>query len=142
MVASRCLLLIAAGVLTTTCSGCYQTPQQKLIGRWYNGDMSIRFRPDGSVVYNSGSGLSRGRYDFQPTGFAAGSQSGVRNLVVETQGRGRRSRYEFEAVFLAHDRLRLHDLSPHSSNATNESIHQFALLKRASESQAQARIAP
>ena len=132
MTVRQCQWLIMAAVGLAT-AGCYQTPQQKLVGRWYNAEMSIRFQEDGSVRYNSAAGLSRGRYEFVPTPMAPGSQSGTPNLIVEVNRPGQRVRYHFEAVFLAHDRLRLHDLSPHSSNQTNESIHQFAVLKRAAE---------
>lgn len=124
--------LVMAAV-SLAAAGCYQTPQQKLVGRWYNAEMSIRFNQDGSVRYNSAAGLAPGRYEFAPTQMAPGSQPGTPNLIVEVNRPGQRVRYHFEAVFLAHDRLRLHDLSPHSSNQTNESIHQFAVLKRAAE---------
>ncbi len=116
-----------------TMSGCYQTPQQRLIGRWFNAEMSLRFQPDGSVVFNSTEGLSRGRYEFIPSPTALGAQSGQENLVIDVVRNGRRSRLYLEAVFLAHDRLRLHDHTPRANSLPSESIRQFALLRRAAE---------
>lgn len=121
--------------------GCYQTPQQRLIGRWYNAEMSLRFQPDGIVVFNSSEGLSRGRYEFVPTPAALGAQSGEENLVIDLSRNGRRVRLCFEAVFLAHDRLRLHDHTPRATSLPSESLPQFALLRRAGEAPTQASLA-
>lgn len=53
-----CALLVAA------ISGCTQTPQEAVVGRWYNGEMSLRFQPNGAVVWNTPQGLAHGRYVF------------------------------------------------------------------------------
>lgn len=113
--------------------GCYQTPQQRLIGRWFNAEMSLRFQSDGIVVFNSSEGLTRGRYEFVPTPAALGAQSGQENLVIDLSRNGRRTRLYFEAVFLAHDRLRLHDHTPRATGLPSESLPQFALLRRAGD---------
>lgn len=131
--------LMLGGVLLLC--GCYQTPQQRLIGRWYNAEMSLRFQPDGIVVFNSSEGLSRGRYEFVPTPAALGAQSGEENLVIDLSRNGRRVRLYFEAVFLAHDRLRLHDHTPRATSLPSESLPQFALLRRAGEAPTQASLA-
>ncbi|TXT38598.1 MAG: hypothetical protein FD138_318 [Planctomycetota bacterium] len=53
-----CALLIAS------VSGCTQTPQEAVVGRWYNGEMSLRFQRSGAVVWNTPQGLAQGRYVF------------------------------------------------------------------------------
>jgi hypothetical protein len=114
-------------------AGCHRSPQELLIGRWYNGEMSLRFNQDGTALYNSSRGKAPGRYQFEPSLVAAGAQSGTPNLIVEVVHPGGRERYQFEAVFLAHDRLRLHDLTPRPASRPSESVPQFALLRRAGE---------
>ncbi len=114
-------------------AGCHRSPRELLIGRWYNGEMSLRFNPDGTALYNSSRGKAPGRYQFEPSLVAAGAQAGTPNLIVEVAHPGGRERYQFEAVFLAQDRLRLHDLTPRPTSRPSESVPQFALLRRAGE---------
>lgn len=125
-----CLLLI------TGLGGCYQTPQQQLIGRWFNGEMSIRFEPDGRVVYSSELGLAHGRYQFEPGKISPQAQQGTPNLFVEVRQNGVRVPYAFEAVFIARDRLRLQDLTERPASRPSETVAQFALLRRAAETAA------
>lgn len=63
---SRSFAVLCA-VLIATVSGCSQTPQEAVIGRWYNGEMSLRFRANGTVVWNTKRGLAQGRYAFVGT---------------------------------------------------------------------------
>lgn len=132
---SRMLLMSAGACLVGTLCGCYQSPQQRLHGRWYNSEMSLRFQPDGRVVYNSQTGLSRGRYffalDWQPT---AGDQA-TRPLILDIVRNGRRQQLAFEATFLANDRLRLQE-SPRPATGVRptESIREFVVLRKAEDS--------
>jgi hypothetical protein len=125
--------LLSVMVCLITLCGCYQTPQQKLLGRWYNGEMSLRFQPDGTAVYNSVQGKSFGRYVFEPPRLVTGSQAGQPNLVVDLATTDGKHRYQFEAVFIAQDRLRLHDLTPKVIDTPTAAVPQFVLLRRATD---------
>ena len=59
---SKQLLAVLVCGLMWSATGCSTTPQDKLHGRWYNSKMSIRFRTDGTVIFNSMDGLATGRY--------------------------------------------------------------------------------
>lgn len=58
------ICLTALALLITSASGCTQTPQEAVVGRWYNGEMSLRFQKNGAVVWNTPQGLAQGRYAF------------------------------------------------------------------------------
>lgn len=112
-------------------AGCQQSPQQKLIGRWYNDDMSIRFREDGRVFLNSRSGRVEGRYEYTGTQ-ASSAQSASQNLVLDVIRDGQQRRLYFDADFLGVDRLRLSDLTP-KARRTTERAPEFAVLRRSED---------
>lgn len=124
------LLLV---LLTGTC-GCYQTPHQRLIGRWYSAEMSLRLNADGTAIYSSPSGLSVGRYEYLGNELGLSERGGrPANLIVDVAGEGHRSRYFFVAEFLAYDRLRLQDVTTLREISVTPRAISFAILKRASD---------
>lgn len=116
-----------------TLCGCYQSPRQKLMGRWYNADMSLRFRPDGIVLFNNLDGMARGRYFFTEERQASEPSPGQRNLVVDVVRNGKRQQYSFDATFLSDDRLRLIEVPLTTADRPTDAIRQFALLRKAVE---------
>ncbi len=112
-------------------AGCQQTPQQKLIGRWYNDDMSIRFRADGQVSLFTRSGRADGQYVFVETQ-ANSAQSVSENLVMDVLREGKPRRMIFDADFLGTDRLRLSDLTPNARRKFDPAP-EFAVLRRSEE---------
>lgn len=124
-----CLLLAA----TMSLCGCYQSPQQKLLGRWYNADMSIRFRSDGVVLFNNLDGMAKGRYVFSEEPQVAGKSTMHRNLVLDVVRNGKRELYSFDATFLADDRLRIVEVPMEGSQPQPDAIRQFALLRKAAD---------
>lgn len=119
------LLLV---LLIASLTGCQKTPQQQLVGRWSNGDMSVRFREDGRVLIFSRSGRAEGRYVFY--GPNAASRAATENLVMDVQRNGKIARMFLDADFLGTDRLRLSDLTPKPNRAA-EPTPEFAVLRRA-----------
>lgn len=122
---------LSCAVLMLSLTGCQQTPQQKLIGRWYNDEMSLRFRADGRVLLFSRSGRAEGRYVFAETQ-SNSAQSVSENLVMDVIRDGKARRMVFDADFLGTDRLRLSDLTP-KSRRTFDPAPEFAVLRRSVE---------
>lgn len=127
----RCGGWLCGMLLVMNLTGCQQTPHQQLMGRWYNDEMSIRFRNDGRVLLFSRSGRLEGRYVFAGTtaNHALGKQE---NLVLDVIRDGKPRRMVFDAGFLGGDRLRLTDLTP-QSRRTIDPAPEFAILRRGTE---------
>lgn len=134
MMVSRGWSRFGVMLLLATCAGCYQSPLQRLHGRWFNGDMSIRFQPDGQVVYNSRAGLAKGRYVLETEQQAFATHSSPRKLTMDVVRNGKRQTLLYEVTFLANDRIRLHDLNPLRGNSRpTDAARQVVMLKRADE---------
>jgi|GEM_PF-5631111 len=133
MLVPRRWLCCAYLMAVLTLAGCYQSPRQKLMGRWYNADMSLRFRPDGVVLFNNLDGMARGRYFFTEDPQQVGESQGQRNLVLDVVRNGARQQYSFDATFLSDDRLRLLEVSMTAVDRPTDAIRQFALLRKAVE---------
>lgn len=132
----RLATLAGVGVLIVAIQGCYQTPLQRLHGRWYNADMSLRFQPDGTVLFNSAAGLARGRYVLSEESVTADQDVSSQLLRLDVVRQGVRERLLFHVTFLAEDRLKLRVAdAPPTSTRTTESVRQFALLRRAVETE-------
>ena len=130
---SRLSNVLLLALLTGTC-GCYQTPHQRLIGRWYSAEMSLRLNADGTAVYSSPSGLSVGRYEYLGNELGLSDHGGrPANLVVDVAREGRRNRYFFVAEFIAQDRLKLQDVTTLRETSVTPRAISFAILKRASD---------
>jgi len=130
--------LLWCAVCLTLLSGCQLTREQQLIGRWYNSEMSIRFRPDGGVIYNSPAGKAIGVYYFTGTARPIATTHTQENLVLDVVRNGQRLRMGFEAELISADRLRLYDLTtrPRISNEAG-TVENTVVLKRASEKDTQ-----
>ncbi len=126
-------------LLVLVLTGCQQSPQQKLIGRWYNDEMSIRFRADGRVLLFSRSGRAEGRYVFAETQ-SNNALSKAENLVLDVIRDGKPRRMIFDADFLGVDRLRLSDLTP-QARRTTDPAPEFAILRRGVEAPVPATVA-
>jgi hypothetical protein len=124
------------GLLGAVCgfaSGCELDPEQKLIGRWYNSDMSIRFRPDGGVIFNTPAGRAVGRYYYDGS-FRPVSSGHVReNLVLDVVRNGERLRLGFEVEVIAANRLRIYDLNNRVRPGERPDRVSSMVLKRATD---------
>lgn len=123
-----CTLLIA------TVSGCNKTPQEAVIGRWHNGDMSLRFRPNGTVVWNSSQGLAQGRYVFVGSVPRWATENTTIRVRLDVLRKGQAIQPMFDLQLVGNDRLRVHPVAQTKTRATNRLQ---AVLRRAqSESEA------
>ncbi len=110
-------------------SSCSATPQEHLQGRWYNEALSMRFRPDGSLIYNSTeTGLTTGRYTFSGEMRPEAGDEPVANLTVDLVRGNKVVRSQLEAQFVGSERLRLRSISERRSTANDVGI---VVLKRA-----------
>ncbi|MCA8997312.1 MAG: hypothetical protein KDA80_10000 [Planctomycetaceae bacterium] len=124
-------LLLSLALLSL--SACQQTPEQKLLGRWYNGGMSIRFREDRGVVFNTPVGLGVGRYEFDPSVPPPTADTVTPNTRLDLVRNNQRIQLEFYVEFPSQDRMKIVDLNnPRRMNPRNpEAAPQFEILKRA-----------
>ena len=112
--------------------GCSKSPSEKLIGRWYSGEMTIRFREDSGVIWNSPRGLALGRYEF------TGKTKNVRNdekdpnLFIDVVRNDERQQFQFEVSFLGEDRLRV-QLIPFGEEVSGADRAQGMVLRRAND---------
>jgi hypothetical protein len=119
-----------AAVLCAALSSCSLTPQERLHGRWYNADMSVRFRPDGGVLFNSRAGRAVGRYVYETSAPAAADQR-TTNLVLDVVRNGEPLRLEFDARLLSRDRLRLQASRRRSAGRARDGTAATVVLQRA-----------
>ena len=120
------LALLGCGTL----SSCSTTPVSRLHGRWFNSDVSVRFRTDGTVIYNSREGLATGRYFFDGEVRPASSEQPVPNLTMDLQRNGRVFRVHFEVQFLGDNRLRIKPAVT-EGELSEEDIRPVVILTRA-----------
>jgi hypothetical protein len=123
---------LVAAALCAALSSCSLTPQAQLHGRWYNGDMSVRFREDGSVLFNSRAGRAVGRYLYETPAPASADQA-TTNLVLDLVRNGQPLRLEFDAQLLSRDRLRLQASRRRSAGRARDGIPATVVLRRATE---------
>jgi hypothetical protein len=123
------LLLCLVCVLVT---GCGKSSQ--VTGRWFNKDVSIRFRENGTAVYNSkATGLVEGRYQYDPSPLPPTATEPVKNLTVWLPQPGRTLALNFELKMLGSDRIQLKPISdgPRTSQRRDTSPLVGVVLKRA-----------
>ncbi len=123
---------LSCGLLLFLAAGCQQSAQQKLIGRWYNGDMSVRFWEDGRVAIFSRNGRADGRYVYSDSSLDLAQANTTQNLVMDVVRDGKIVRMMFDADFLGADRLRLSDLTP-TRRLSPDPVQEFAVLRRSEE---------
>lgn len=115
-------------------SGCGKPPL--VTGRWFNKDVSIRFRENGTAVYNSkATGLVEGRYQYNPAPLVPTATEPVKNLTVWLPQPGRTLSLSFELKMLGSDRIQLKPVSdaPKTSRRRDESPLVGVVLKRAAD---------
>ncbi|MCA9067927.1 MAG: hypothetical protein KDA84_03340 [Planctomycetaceae bacterium] len=115
-------------------TGCGLNQQTKLLGRWYNSQISIRFVENNMVVYNSRTtGLVRGRYQFTPTTQAVANDTPKKNLTLWLPQTGRILVLDYELKYLGDDRLQLTRLPAEWANSQqpSSSPSRAIVLKRA-----------
>ncbi len=105
-------------------SGC--GPQSDLHGRWFNGDLSLRFLPDGHVVMNSRTtGLVRGVYVYEPLPTSALASTDLQpNLQLYFADR----QINLQAVHVGSQRLNITEVF---ANAPRNPLRAKQILKKA-----------
>lgn len=121
------LFRLAAVLPCLLLCSCMETPQEKLVGRWFNSSNSIWFTADGSVRWNSPGGMAQGTFTYDGSQRRISANEPVRNLALDLVRRNESLQPDFELEFLGHDRLRL---TPMTESA--ETIRPL-ILKRAEE---------
>jgi hypothetical protein len=125
---------LVLGLLLTASPGCMQSPRDKLIGRWYNSRMSIRFREDGSVLFNSAAGRADGVYYFDERRRSVNANSPSPNLTLDVIRNNQRIVLQYEIEIMSHDRLRLSLINTEGSRnrpRMDNAPLSFTILKRA-----------
>lgn len=113
-------------------SSCSATPQEQLQGRWYDETLSLRFRPDGGVVFNSSAtGLTTGRYYFNGELKPASDDRPVANLTLDLVRGDQIVRSRMEAQFIGAERLRIRTLDTVRRGPGGDRIPDVVVLKRA-----------
>ncbi|TWT51581.1 hypothetical protein KOR42_34690 [Thalassoglobus neptunius] len=123
---------VFAVTLALTLCGCAKSSEELLIGRWYSGEMTIRFRPDRSVAWNSSAGMAIGRYQFLGENRQAQNSAGSPNLVLDVIRKGESGRYQFQATLLGKNRLQLKTVD-RNSDSLNGISRTAMVLRRASD---------
>lgn len=114
-------------------SGCAKSADELLIGRWYSGDMTIRFREDSAVIWNSPNGLALGRYEFTGKRKHIRSDELQPNLFLDVVRNDERRQFRFEITFIADDRIQL-ELVPANLPSSDAPVQRSGfVLKRAVE---------
>ncbi len=104
---SRLFLLFLA-LASSSFLGCGLARPSKLLGRWYNGDVSIRFRENGSVLYNSqNTGLVEGIYRYDSSALPIASTKPVKNLTLWLPQPGTTLVLDFELRYLGDQRIQI-----------------------------------
>lgn len=119
---------IACLLLLTVVSGCNETPQQAVLGRWYNGDMSLRFRPNGTVVWNTRQGMAQGRYSFVGSVPRWASEGTTVRVRLEIVRNGEAIQPTLDLQFVGADRMRV---IPGAQAQTSATDRLQAVLRRA-----------
>ena len=114
------LLMVACGCL----AGC--GPQSDLHGRWFNGDLSLRFLPDGHVLMNSrATGLVRGVYLYEPLPSSASASAELQpNLQLFFADR----QINLQAIHVGSQRLNITEIA---ANSRRNPLRAKQILKKA-----------
>ncbi len=121
-------LAVLCALLITTVCGCSQTPQEAVLGRWYNGDMSLRFRPNGTVVWNTRQGMAQGKYSFVGDVPRWASESTTVRIRLDVTRNGQAIQPTLDLQFVGSDRMRV---IPSTQAQTRATDRLQAVLKRA-----------
>jgi hypothetical protein len=115
-------------------SSCSATPTEHLQDRWYNEALSLRFRPDGSLIYNStDTGLTTGRYHFSGEMPPDACDEPVANLTLDLVRGNRVVRSQFEVQFLGTERIRIRPVAGPGRVPLRQAGSGIVVLKRAAD---------
>ena len=115
-------------------SSCSASPHEHLQGRWYNEALSLRFRPDGSLIYNSTTtGLITGRYFFNGEMRPEADDQPVANLTLDLIRGNKVVRSQLEVQFLGSERLRVRPVAEPGTGRLAENDPGVLVLKRAAD---------
>ncbi|MHC4877539.1 MAG: hypothetical protein ACYTGL_13670 [Planctomycetota bacterium] len=104
---SRRLFMPLFCLLALTCCSCMQTPQEKLIGRWYNRDNSVRFNADGTLVWNARSGRAYGLYWYTGASRVTSTNQIQPNMTMQLRTESGDIVAKYEVQFLGDEKLRI-----------------------------------
>lgn len=113
--------------------GCAKAPSDLLVGRWYSGEMTIRFREDSAVIWNSTRGLAKGRYEFTGKIRRIRTEEAKPNLYLDIIRNDEREQMQMEISFIGQDRLRL-EIIPFGEAPPSDGIPTGIVMKRANDS--------
>lgn len=125
-------LAICASLCCACLSSCSATPQEQLEGRWFDETLSLRFRPDGVLIFNSrATGLTTGRYYFNGQLQTTSEDRPVANLTLDLVHGDRILRSRMEVQFIGSERLRIRSLDTLRPGLGGGRIPDLVVLKRA-----------
>lgn len=104
---SRRLFAPLLCLLAVTCCSCMETPQERLIGRWFNSQNSIRFKDDGTLVWNARTRRAYGRYWYTGESRATSTNQLQSNLTLQLVTAENEIVSKYELQFLGGDKMRL-----------------------------------
>lgn len=106
-------------LVALTCCSCMETPHEQLLGRWFNSQNSIRFKDDGTLVWNARTRRAYGKYWFtgEPRNPTINQPQPNLTLQLVTADGDAVSQYELE--FLGSDKLRLQPVQPNARVTRN-----------------------
>jgi hypothetical protein len=125
-------LALCAALCCACLSSCSVTPQEQLEGRWFDETLSLRFRPDGGLIFNSrATGLTTGRYYFNGKLQPTSEDRPVANLTLDLVHGDRIVRSRMEVQFIGSERLRIRSLDTLRPGPGGGRIPDLVVLKRA-----------
>ncbi len=113
-------------LLAVTCCSCMETPQERLIGRWFNSQNSIRFKDDGTLVWNARRRQAYGKYWYTGEARPSTTNQAQPNLTIQLVTSDGDNVVQYEMEYLGGDRMRLQPV-----NRENETIRGLFVLKKA-----------
>jgi hypothetical protein len=122
-------------LLIATISGCNETTREAVLGRWFNGDMSLRLRKDGSVVWNTRQGLAQGRYKFIGDVPRWATENTTVRLQLDVVRNGQPLQPMLDLQFIGGERVRVGAVSQGPVRAADRA---HAILRRAAGAEASA----
>lgn len=121
------LFTVLCAVAMVGLAGCSRTPQEAIVGRWYNSEMSLRFQPNGGVIWNTPQGLAQGRYSFVghvPRWATDNTSAKVRLELIRNN---EPINAELDLQFVGGDRLRV---KPMETTRSRSAARTQAVLRR------------
>lgn len=110
---------ILCALLIVTVSGCNKTPQEAVLGRWYNGDMSLRFRSNGTVVWNTPQGMAQGRFVFVGQVPRWATENTTVRVRLDVTRNGQAIQPMLDLQFVGTDRMRVISSAQAQTRAAN-----------------------